>query len=239
MLAIDSSRTRAYLQAMDASGRAPCQAILIGHGTNPGGPGTQFPSVPYFDNIVPAADLLAQQGVPVVGLSTADVNAAQVVDAVGSSACEILIYSGPAGAILRPEILALQKRFLHVHPGALPGFRGSTPFYFSLIESGTVAATALFLSENIDEGPIIATWEYEPPRNRELIDYGFDPAMRADTLVRTLDLLEREPNLTPRSQASADGETYHVVHPVLKHIAILSGDVTVGAPDHELRLRDP
>jgi methionyl-tRNA formyltransferase len=178
--------------------------------------------VTYFDNETPALERLGALGIPTTVLETTDVNAVEVVEAARAADVDVLVYSGPGGAILRADLLGTGKRFLHVHPGALPGFRGSTTVYYSLLAEGTCAASALFLDERIDTGPMLATAAYPPPEDRSTIDYGYDPYIRADLLVRVLrDYVERG-SFEPRPQPAGPGETYYIMHPVLRHVAVLS-----------------
>ena len=57
--------------------------------------------------------------------------------------------------------------------------------------------------------------------NHKYLDDVFDPYIRAETLI---ELLKNKtmPFTESIKQNPLDGETYHIIHPVLKHIAILS-----------------
>ena len=57
---------------------------------------------------------------------------------------KIVLVSVFAGQILKTRILNTKKKFLHIHPGKLPEYRGSTTLYYSLLQTHKVAATAYF-----------------------------------------------------------------------------------------------
>lgn len=220
MLAVDSSRTRAYLAALSRHNlELSCAVYLTG---GPGAKGPTCPAVPYFDNLTPALDTLRRMGVACSVLDTGDVNSPGVVEAVRASPADVLIYSGAGGAILRDEILDAGVRFLHVHAGVLPRYRGSTTVYYSLLAEGNCGASALFLDREIDTGPVLATRTYPPPEDRTTIDYGYDPYIRSDLLASVLKEYSATGGFRTVAQNADSGETYYIMHPVLRHTAVLS-----------------
>ena len=221
ILATDSSRTRAYLAALATHELLPAHAIFLTGGSGAGPP--NLPIVPYFDNSRPALEMIHAAGIPCDVVDTGNVNSVEVVAAVKDSLVDVLIYSGTGGAILRPDILSAGKRFLHIHPGLVPRFRGSTTVYYSLLVDGSCGASAIFLEQDIDAGPIVASRTYPPPEDRETIDHGYDPCIRSDLLVRVLVAYRDTGEFPTRPQAAGGGETYYIMHPILRHITILSG----------------
>ena len=210
LLAIDSARTRAYLRAMLANALLPGQAILLADGSAADGTSSTL-------------DLVQRADIPHVILRTSDVNSAEVIEAVRKSPARVFVYSGPPGTILHRAMLSSGKQFLHIHPGIVPEFRGSTTLYYSLLREGTCGASALWLNERIDGGPVIATRAYPAPLDRSTMDDEYDPCIRADLLVQVLKRYQADGGLPAFPQSETGGETYHIVHPVLKHIAILAG----------------
>jgi methionyl-tRNA formyltransferase len=205
---------------MIGQGLTPSHVIFLSEGFAP--LPLELPSVPYFDNITPALATIHAAEIPVTLIGVRDVNAGVVVSAVKESPVDIIVYSGPGGAILREEILNAGKKFLHIHPGILPRYRGSTTVYYSLIEEGACGATALFLDKKIDSGPILADRVYPPPDDRETIDHGYDPFIRSDLLQSVLRAYVQTGEFKPRAQPVGEGEAYFIMHPALRHIAILS-----------------
>ena len=149
-----------------------------------------------------------------------DVNSDQLFSIISKSNIKLVIISVYAGQILREKILSLDKYFLHIHGGMLPEYRGSTTMYYSLLNSNTVGASAIFLNKGIDTGDIVYAKEYKASFRKELLDLVYDPLIRADVLINALKKL-KEKNFKVKRQQSNTGEDYFVIHPVLKHIAIL------------------
>jgi len=167
-------------------------------------------------------DLLTDLKVSYEHIPSIDPNSKLVVEAVSRCDPSVLLYSGPGGAILRDEVLNTGKRFLHIHSGYLPYYRGSTTIYYSLLNEGNCGATAFFLDKSIDMGPIIMKKKYPPPENTETIDLYYDPFIRSELLIEVLKEYVRRGELPCEMQDINAGETYFIIHPVLKHVAILS-----------------
>jgi methionyl-tRNA formyltransferase len=131
---------------------------------------------------------------------------------------DYLIFTG--GGILRQDILNVGPKFIHLHPGIVPSYRGSTCFYYSIINDCNVGVTAFIMDKNLDTGDIIYQRVFSKP-NHIYVDDIFDPYMRSETL---LDIIKRQllEKGKFKHQNPNEGETYYIVHPVLKHIAILS-----------------
>ena len=123
------------------------------------------------------------------------------------------------GGILKEDILNCESKFIHFHPGIVPNYRGSTCFYYSMINENQCGVTAFFMDKHLDTGKIILQKTFDSP-NHEFVDNVYDPYIRSETLVEVLKnnyLISK--NL---KEQSSEGETYYIIHPVLKHIAILS-----------------
>lgn len=151
-------------------------------------------------------------------VDTMDVNSYKVINAVKDLTDEYIVYSGPGGTILRKEILSLNKRFIHVHPGLLPGFRGSTTIYYSMLLDSAVGCSVILLDEKIDEGPILYKANYEFKERGIDFDYVLDPLVRTKTLINFFqnnELSEMQQN------QSEDTTTFYIIHPLLKHLSIL------------------
>ncbi len=167
-------------------------------------------------------DLLEDYSIPYKILDSLDPNSDIVCRAVQENDLPLVLYSGPSGAILRKRILGFGKTFLHIHPGILPEYRGSTTLYYSLLNDGVCGVTGFVLDRKIDTGPIIVKKLFDPPRDRREIDLLFDPYIRAELASQMLTSYERTGNLSKTPQEPGNGTTYYIIHPVLKHIAILS-----------------
>ena len=149
-----------------------------------------------------------------------DVNSDQLFSVISKSNIKLALISVYAGQILKEKILSLDKYYLHIRGGILPEYRGSTTMYYSLLKSNTLGASAIFLNQGIDTGDIVYTKEYKATFSLELLDLVFDPLIRADVLINTIRKLKSN-NYKVNQQKKNAGEDYFVIHPVLKHIAIL------------------
>lgn len=235
MICADTTRSRAYLQNLTRAGLRPTRILRM---SRPGAdlPGQSRARVPcppdraaedalwqqaQFD---PNSDLtkdIARAGAPCQAVEETDINAPEICEAVAALPGHTVLYSGFGGQILRDPILAAGKDFLHVHGGYLPDFRGSTTNYFSMIAEGMLGASAIFLTAEIDAGPVLLRRRFPAPPDRTRIDHLHDSAARALVLCEVLNTFA-ETGDWPRADVAATetGRTYYVVHPVLKHLAI-------------------
>jgi methionyl-tRNA formyltransferase len=229
LLLAPTYRSRALAQTLAADGFPPSPCLLL-PGAEPVWDGPAEIAVPLrageaprrFQPGLSLRDSLAAWGAPTATAPTADVNDPVFIDWLGGVSEQTLLYSGMAGCILRPPLLSCGKRFIHAHGGAAPRYSGSTAFYFSLLEEGTIAATVFWMDEGLDTGEVILRSSCLPPQGVE-IDRIFDPVMRADALSQALRRLpERGGRSVPADAAAAVGprRVHHVIHPVLKHLAL-------------------
>jgi methionyl-tRNA formyltransferase len=208
-LAAGTARTLSYLAAMKAVEIFPAGAILVAGGRRH----------------AEAKEALDALAIDRREFSSSDINAETVVAAIDNSDWDIVLFSGPPGAIVGPALFGTGRKFLHIHPGALPDYRGSTTIYYSLLERASVTATALFLDDGIDTGPVLKEKTFAAPKDRRTIDVEFDAAIRGSVLQEVLAELAAG-RLVPKTQDRVGGRTFYIIHPVLKHIAIGAGDTT-------------
>ena len=132
----------------------------------------------------------------------------------------VCIYSGFGGVILRQPVLTRSgKKFLHVHGGRAPEYRGSTAFYYSVIREGMLGTTAMWLDEGIDTGPVLKRMKYPCIDGLE-VDRVLDAMVRAHTLGEVIKERMATGQFSAGRTIDGPGVTYHVIHPVLKHFAL-------------------
>jgi Methionyl-tRNA formyltransferase len=169
----------------------------------------------------PIIETMKNSSIKFEELKSTNLHDDSVIESIGSRSESTFIYSGYGGVILRKELFNTGKNFLHIHGGYIPDFKGSTTNYYSLISDDKIGASSLFLNLEIDSGPILQRKIFPPPKDRTQIDHIYDSAARAKVLIETLREYENIGKF--QSDNSLDkGETYYIIHPVLKHIAILS-----------------
>ena len=223
MVAGLTTRTSAYLQAMVINDIIPAHIILLwdDEKSMPGQLQNEAEDNQYFDLNIPIFDIIKENQIPYEVCETTDVNSELVSIALDKRPEKYVIYSGYGGAILKKDILDSVKRFLHIHSGKVPEYKGSTTIYYSILNEGKCFASAIFLEKKIDKGPLIKMKEFPMPSNGEIIDHIYDPFIRADLLVEILKDFVGKRRFDERLQEGR-GESYYIIHPVLKHLAILS-----------------
>lgn len=227
-LAAYTSRSKAYAQALMNAGLEPAQVLLYGEpgksrpgqGGENAGSGSSYP-VFLPDLSMPLEETCRQANWSLEKTSIGDVNDPTLVAQLKAFSPEFILFSGYGGQIVSAEALSVAP-FLHVHSGFLPDERGSTTAYYGILKNGRLGVSAIFLQPEIDTGPILNTRQYPVPHNGIHIDHIIDPAIRADLLIRTLSHWASEGEFPLNVQQSPEiGTTYYVIHPVLKHLAIL------------------
>lgn len=136
---------------------------------------------------------------------------------------DLIIYSGYGGQLV-PGSLLCDYPVLHIHSGWLPDYRGSTTLYYQIIDQNTCAASAIFLDKKIDTGSIVARKYYPLPMPGMDVDYLYDNMIRADLLVEVLKHRKMAVEQWKVTLQTQDSLPYFIIHPLLKHLAILSVD---------------
>ena len=230
MIAADTTRSKAYAYALSIAG-IKIQRVLFMEKMEPGRAD---------GNIPPSCDSRVVNGVYLPDLKRSFIDVCEeVADSIDLINCDgikdpqveeylqtfnpaLVIYSGFGGEIVPARLLSMNIPFLHIHAGWLPDYRGSTTVYYSLLQDGLCGVSAILLDPKIDNGPIVAQHHYPPPPPGVDVDYLYDNAIRADLLVRVLSKWLIKHNFDDvKSQIHGEGETYYVIHPVLKHLALI------------------
>jgi methionyl-tRNA formyltransferase len=108
--------------------------------------------------------------------------------------------------------------------GYLPDYKGSTTNYYSMISDNECGASSIFLNEEIDCGPVLLRRKFPAPHDRLQLDYVYDSMIRAKVLVETMQsYVGRNRKWEFEMENNQGGTTYFIMHPVLRHIAILAG----------------
>ena len=145
-----------------------------------------------------------------------------VCDELSNIKPKLVFYSGYGSQIVKPELLNLAF-LMHIHSGWLPEYRGSTTLYYSWLKEGYCGASAILLRKEIDTGPIIARKRYPPPPGVDP-DYVYDSVIRSDLLIFVLQEYSQHNKFINLLNQPLVGNNYYVIHPVLKHIALLMNE---------------
>lgn len=199
ILIYPSIRAKIYLEKLVENGLHPSYAILLNN------KGDLFHDLSHF---------CSDQKIAFDIIDTNDINDPKIRKILKKRKEEYFVFTG--GGVLSKEIVSL-KKFIHVHSGILPQYKGSTCIYYSLLEKNFCGATAFIMKPRIDSGDIIATKVFEKPSKRD-IDYYYDPFIRVELLVDVI----RHKKFKKCQPQKREGKMYYIIHPVLKHIVLLS-----------------
>jgi methionyl-tRNA formyltransferase len=235
MLLINNNRSKAYLQNLIKNGFIPNKIIvlddsnvtLVEHTENDKliSKDTKQKFIRklndldiYFDEKEHILKTIEINNITYSLVKILDINSDIVIDEVEKIEDGYIIYSGPGGTILRKKILSKGKKFIHVHSGWLPQFRGSTTIYYSMLVDSTVGASVILFEEGIDEGPVLYKQKYKIIEKNIDFDYVLDPLVRAKTLIDFFKQSKIEPLKQNENEQTG---TFYIIHPFLKHLSVL------------------
>ena len=226
LLASDTARTKAYLQMMVKDDLKPSLCLVYTDDKKKmEDEANEFESnslVEYFDLNEPVLWTIKNAGMKYEIIEDKDINSDEISEKIRDLPQQYLIYSGYCGYILKPHLFQIGKKFVHVHAGILPMYRGSTTAYYSMLQENYIGATAIFLSEGIDEGEIITSEKFKSPSRDLNIDVLYEPYLRAQVLKKALNTYIEEGEFKTCPQEVKDAQTYFIIHPVLKHLAMMA-----------------
>lgn len=220
-------RSSVYVQALANANIVPDAILVYGDGGVRGQSTRQVQGVKVNDLFTPdpcreLVDCLDELEWPYQVCSAHSLSDPTLLGMLEALSPELVVYSGYAGQLVPAELLRCYS-VLHVHSGWLPEYRGSTTLYYQIIEQGGCAASALLLDEQIDTGPILARKHYPLPPPGTDVDYLYDNMIRADLLVTVL-AQWRAGLPWERMSQQMDSPPYFIIHPLLKHMALLAID---------------
>ena len=232
LILANTSRSRAYLAALEKNLILPSRVILLDADSPELIPGqfnldievsalldSDWPECS-FDVSEPIIEVLNRLNLNYELATTNDINDLKVISLIKNSNLSLYVYSGYGGVLLGKKILSTGKFFLHIHGGFLPDYKGSTTNYYSILKERFIGASSIFLTSEIDSGPILVRKKFDVPLNRFEMDHFYDSAARARVLVETLKLILSDKLKKKEGLCSSNNQIYYIIHPVLKAIAI-------------------
>ena len=90
------------------------------------------------------------------------INSKRVLSALARFEPDFAVFCGKPGEIVHRDTLDRGPLFLHMHPGELPRFRGSTTLYYSYLLERAFSVEAVFMSADIANGGIGRVDHYDP-----------------------------------------------------------------------------
>ncbi len=239
VLAAQTARSQAYLQALERAGVDVSAVIFMGlpdirisRTVHSPTLSARSPSVHLPNPDEPREVTCARAGWKTHHCSARDVNDPEVIEALSLFLPGLVVYSGYGGQLVDKRTLDLDGSFLHMHAGWLPAYRGSTTVYYSLLQENRCAVSAILLDAGIDTGPIVKRAYYPPPPAGLDIDHLYDSAIRADLMIQVV-AAYLECGMTTEGVGTEDmAQTYYVIHPILKHVALLKLGYDTSAMAH-------
>jgi methionyl-tRNA formyltransferase len=170
-----------------------------------------------FDISIPVSKTLLEHNIQFKEFNFVNINHHELINYIKNISIDYFLFTG--GGILKKDILHSGSKFVHFHPGIVPNYRGSTCFYYSILNDDNCGVTAFVMDKELDTGNII-TQKIFPKPDHPFIDEVYDAHIRSETLIEVLqnNLLSKN----HQKQKNSIGETYFIIHPILKHIAILN-----------------
>lgn len=224
-----TARSQAYAQAMAGADLHPEYSIFFGTKKKgllgqpaviPGKRGMKCLFTP--DLSISLVESARKYGWDVKKVATNDVNDRKIMEEIKKIKPDLIVYSGYGSQIVGKELTGSGIKFLHMHSGWLPDYKGSTTLYYSWLADNFCGVSAILLNETIDGGAIVARKKYRTPSGGIDVDYVYDSAIRADLLVSVLKSYVKDGKFKNVMPQKKRGTNYFVIHPVLKHIARLS-----------------
>jgi methionyl-tRNA formyltransferase len=217
MILADTSRSKCYLKALIKNKLIPNYVLILLNLSN-----TIIAGQKKITSKREIINLLKSANINYETTINDNINNNDVVKLIKNRSEKVFIFSGYGGALLKEKILNIGKKFLHVHGGYLPDYKGSTTNYYSLINENKMGASAIFLTKDIDSGSILLRKKFPSPQNRKKIDHVYDSEVRAKVLIACLKKYILLGNWEYEKKKNLSGEIFYIIHPVLKHLAILS-----------------
>lgn len=224
-----NSRSTVYVQALAHAGIEPEAVIIYGtensqiNTSRAVKPAGQNETLFYPDVSVPVQHCVSELGWHYYECASRELDSDELLLLLNQLTPELLVYSGYGGQLV-PDVILNQFPVLHIHSGALPHYRGSTTLYYEILEHGACAASAILLSHQIDTGPVVQVCHYPMPPTGIDVDYLYDNQIRADLLVKVLAFRQQHGCLPDPVAQMTEMPPYFIIHPVLKHLALLAVD---------------
>lgn len=231
-IAMPGARSMAYLQTLSQRNYMPACIVRL---QNPyAKKATTFlqshpHTLPYIDASLDEYSFCHIYNTPLYTTEFTSINDEGLLALLLSTGITTWLFSG--GGIIKPALFNAGLRFLHIHPGQLPEVRGSTCFYYSLLHDNSLAATAFFMTAELDAGEPLICQHFtlnmaEPLLSCSFIDYVVDPWIRAQTLNSLLkqwsshDAAALAPAPHQPVISSPSNRACYVMHPLLRALTV-------------------
>ena len=164
-------------------------------------------------------NILKQKKINYKVLKTNEINDLNIEKELSRSGNALNIFSGYPGQIIKSKKI-LKNKILHIHPGSLYDFKGSTTLYYSLIMKGLIYCSVIVLNNKIDSGKVLFKKKFTLPKKMTIkkFESNFENELRALTLIKYLKLYSTKPQKVNNRRYSAKSKisNYYICHPILR-----------------------
>jgi methionyl-tRNA formyltransferase len=162
-------------------------------------------------------ETLKKNNINYFSVQAMSINDKEVIGAIGNAKPTYFVFGG--GGILKKNILSVGKKFIHIHPGRIPYFRGSHCIEWSVLEEERCMASAIFMDEMIDGGELIDQCEFDYPKleNNNIAPL-YSSHIRSELLIDIIKDYCENDKFNSSKQNASEGETYYKMHPALTNL---------------------
>jgi len=171
----------------------------------------------FFDLEEPVIDTVVKNNLDYQTVQTSNINDAQVINVLTRCRPKYFLFGG--GGILKKPLLNSGKKFIHIHPGRLPFFRGSHCIEWSILLGEKCTATAFLMNDTIDGGDIITQMEFDFPKfENGGISPIYSSHIRSELLIKVIKDYLGNGRFVCKKQDLSAGETYYKMHPAITNL---------------------
>ena len=221
ILCAKNSRSIAYLYFLEKEKILPSTLILID--TKKNYQKIKNKKNKYFQYNLDIKKFAIKNNIQLIRLKDTKVNDDKCFSTIKDLNEKYIIYAANYGDILKPKYFTIKKNFIHIHPGKLPKYIGSTTYYYEILNEQSISFSAIFQNKKIDNGKVIAFKKFNLNGIvKSELDHVYDPYLRSKLLIEVILELKKKKKLTSFPQNKNKRNIYYIIHPLLKHIAILA-----------------
>ena len=222
-IASDTPRLRSYLHFFSKEKFRLDKIFLLKK--NSTAENLKFLNNSYFDNSQKTFDDFIKKNkskIKLIDSNTA--NNANLIKNLLKTKSKYVIFCSNPGDILKKDFFNINKKIIHVHPGDIFKYKGSTPYYYQIIEKKSLTFTSFFMQPKLDSGkPIISeTHKINDIKKVDLkfLDEIYDPFLRGKILIKTLNALSKKETTRTNYNKHTKRTPFFIIHPVLKYLSI-------------------
>ncbi len=221
ILCAKNSRSIAYLYFLEKNKILPTTIILID--TKKNYKKIKIKKNKFFEYNLDIKKFAFKNDIQLIILKNTKVNDDRCFNTINRLNEKYIIYAANYGDILSFRYFSIKKKFIHIHPGKLPQYKGSTTYYYEILNEQSISFSAIFQDEKIDNGKVIAFKKFNLNSViKKDIDHIYDPYLRSKLLIKVILELKNKKKLKSSTQSKSNKNIYYIIHPLLKHIAILA-----------------